>query len=270
MAEAHVVEGTAAVEPLVARLQVDRGVAVGTTLIVEVAVVDVDPDAAKPVDDLLEAPEVDRDQVVDREARQLLHGLDRALGAAPGVGVVDLLRGRAAARTGDAHDEVARQREHRDRLRLRVGAQQHQRVGAGRRAVALVGAVVVADDEGDRRLARQRDREAPLRRLHVHRVGADLRDALMEVEVGPTEHAGADHRRGDEEPAEIAARCLPTAALRRLGRAVDGDRCLRGGRQNGLPAPVRGACAADSSFQRCPHGSGEDEGVRSTARPAGE
>ena len=44
-----------------------------------VAVVDVDVDAVELVHDQLEAVEVERDQIVDRDARQLLDGFERAL-----------------------------------------------------------------------------------------------------------------------------------------------------------------------------------------------
>ena len=52
--------------------------------------VDVDPDAAEVVDDLLEAVEVDGDQVVDLDARERLHRLERPGLAARLVGAVDL------------------------------------------------------------------------------------------------------------------------------------------------------------------------------------
>ena len=65
--EADEVERLLAVQPLVARLQVDVRV-VGrdrADVLVVVAAVDVHPDAAELVHDLLEAVEVDGDQVVD-------------------------------------------------------------------------------------------------------------------------------------------------------------------------------------------------------------
>ena len=75
VAVAHVVERAAAGELLVPGLEVDLRVAERRReagVVVEVAAVDVDPDAAERVDDLLEAAEVDRDQVVDRQADQSL------------------------------------------------------------------------------------------------------------------------------------------------------------------------------------------------------
>ena len=63
MTEARVVERLRALQLLVSRPEVDRRVGVARcppAVVVEVAVVDVDPDAAEMVDDLLEAVEVDR------------------------------------------------------------------------------------------------------------------------------------------------------------------------------------------------------------------
>src|SRR5262249_36013880 len=62
---AHVRERVVAVQALVAGPEVDRRVAAGSRGVVEVAVVDVDPDAADVVDELQEAVEVDGDEVVD-------------------------------------------------------------------------------------------------------------------------------------------------------------------------------------------------------------
>jgi hypothetical protein len=66
MTEADEVERAAARQALIARLEVDRRVPGRADLVVDVAPVDVDPDATERVDDFLEAAEVDRDQVVDR------------------------------------------------------------------------------------------------------------------------------------------------------------------------------------------------------------
>ena len=91
VAEADELERSLAVEQLVARLQVDVGV-VGrgaADIPVVVAPVDVEPDAAELVDDLLEAVEVHGHQVVDPEARRLLDGGERAGGLAVGVRCVD-------------------------------------------------------------------------------------------------------------------------------------------------------------------------------------
>jgi hypothetical protein len=93
--EADEVERLPAVQPLVARLQVDVRV-VGRAradVLVVVAAVDVHPDAAELVHDLLEAVEVDGDQIVDRQAGQVLDREQRALRAtAERVGRVDAVR----------------------------------------------------------------------------------------------------------------------------------------------------------------------------------
>ena len=63
------VERAQAGQPLVARLEIDRGVARRAAVVVEVAAVDVHPDAPELVHELPEAAEVDRDDVVDRDTR---------------------------------------------------------------------------------------------------------------------------------------------------------------------------------------------------------
>jgi hypothetical protein len=114
VAVADVVERVLALEPLVAGLHVDRGVGLarpGRGVVVVVAAVHVDVNAADVVDRAPEAPEVHVDHVVDREllARRLLEqALDRGHGlarAADLVGRVDLVR----ARAGDPHPQIARQ-----------------------------------------------------------------------------------------------------------------------------------------------------------------
>ena len=131
--EADEVERRAAGQALVARLEIDLRVPVGTALVVEVAAVDVHPDAAEDVDDLLEAAEVDRHQVVHRQAGQRLHRRQAAGSAAERVGGVDLVQSQVAlARALDVDLEVAREGQHRDRVRARVGAEQHHRVRARR------------------------------------------------------------------------------------------------------------------------------------------
>ena len=99
--------------------------------------------------------EVERDQVVDRNAGQLLHGVERALRRRSRPRGVDPVgRDADVGVAVDRHVEVAREREQRERVLLRVGADQHQRVRARvLRAEALVaGALVVADDERGRGL----------------------------------------------------------------------------------------------------------------------
>ena len=71
VAEAHEVERLLAAQQLIPGLEVDvRVVVVARAGVpVVVAAVDVHPDAAELVDDLFEAVEVDRDEVVDRATR---------------------------------------------------------------------------------------------------------------------------------------------------------------------------------------------------------
>ena len=114
---AHVIERLPADELLVTGPEVDRRVdaAVG----VVVAAVDVHPDAAELVDDLTEALEVDRDQVVDRQAGERADGLERARRAAVGVRLVDAADVAAPVRAASVDDEVAREREQRKRVQVR-------------------------------------------------------------------------------------------------------------------------------------------------------
>ncbi len=92
---ARVVERGATGQPLVAGLEVDLRVAearADARVVVVVATVDVDPDAAERVDDALEAAEVDGDEVVDRQPGEVADGVERALCAAGRVRSVDLRR----------------------------------------------------------------------------------------------------------------------------------------------------------------------------------
>ncbi len=74
VAKAHPVERLRAVQALVAGVDVDRRVA-GHRGVVVVAAIDHQVGSAEPVDDLLEAVEVDVDEVVDGHAEQLLDDL---------------------------------------------------------------------------------------------------------------------------------------------------------------------------------------------------
>ena len=126
---AGVVESGAARQLLVARLDVDLRVARAKRVVV--AAIDVDIDAVDLVDELLEAVEVDGDHVVDLEVSERLHGRDGAGRAAEGECLVELAAPRrgvgVAARMVDL--EIAREREQRERVRPRVGANEHDGVG---------------------------------------------------------------------------------------------------------------------------------------------
>jgi hypothetical protein len=260
------VERLVAAELLVAGMEVDRGVAEVTAAVVEVPPVDVHPDAADRVDELAEAAEVDGDQVVDREPRQLPDRLERALRAALGVRAVDA--GVEARRPGadDLDVEVAREREQRDRLRLGVGAHEHDGVGPGGDAV-LAGALVVADDEGGGRLARQRDVEALRGDLHVRCRGDDRSDALVEPEVGAAGDRADDDEDRDQHPREDGPQPGPARARRRLRLAVDRDRREGPGGEHGPSVPGHGRPAANASLQRRPHT--QDAGARAPAKRSG-
>ena len=195
--------------------------------------------------------EVDGDDVVDRDAGQLLDGLERALRAAVAVGRVDLAGAVRAVLAPDRDGEVAREREHRDRLRVRVDAHEHDRVGA--RAAAGSPARVVAEDERDCRLARQRDVELLLGDLHGGRMRLDRVHRLVEPEVGaaadPECDRDDDEQRSDQDPAEDAE----TAPTRRRGLTVAGDGADRAGRKDGIAVSIEPGAAADASLQCRPH-----------------
>src|SRR5581483_10367427 len=108
MAEADEVERLLAVQLLIAGLEIDRRVAARAADGVEVAVVDVDVDAVHLVDEQLEAVEVDGDEVVDRDVRQVLDGVERPALAAGRPGAVDPIRGEGdiAAVAVDRDDQV--------------------------------------------------------------------------------------------------------------------------------------------------------------------
>ena len=219
MPVADVLQRLRAVELLVARLQVDRGVVAGAVVGVVVAPVDVDVDAVEDVHRLAEEVEVDRHVVVDLDAEHLAHGLDRERRAAVGVGVVDL----AHAHPGDVDVEVARQREQREDLRLRVDPDQHERVRVAARAARAV-ALVVAEHERDGRLRGGVDdrRELLVGRLEVRVVRR--RDALEPVPdvVGDrSADRHAAHQHDGERPAQDAPE---RPALVRAPRRVDVDR----------------------------------------------
>ncbi len=215
------------------------------------------------VDDLREGVEVERDQVVDVEAGQVLHRVERRVGAVvaagrPG-GVDPVLRVDHVAVAVDGHPEVAREREQRKRVVRRVGPQQHQRVGV--RAGVRIGAAgraadVVACDESDRRLGRRRDRRPQISALlgmdellarRRHRV-----ERLVTVEVGASRDSGADDREGEHEPAEAAQDPAHDGPARRIRLPVPGDRAEQRHRGRMAVAVLSGGLP-DSAFKSRPH-----------------
>ena len=262
VAEAHEVERLLARQPLIARLQVDVGVVVVVRagVLVVVAPVDVHPDTVQLVDHLLEAVEVDGDQVVDRQRGEVLDRQHGALRPAARVGRVDAVGGDHVAdgvRLGraavDRHVEVAREGEERDGLRLRVGADEHQGVRQRRPVRLDAGAMVVADHERDRGVVSDRDVQAPRRPNDVRCVRTNARDGLVEVEVGAAgdrEHERRDReQRPDQDPAE-----QPEAGSSRGRRlAIAGDRADRPGWKDRMAVAVCAGCSADASLQCRPH-----------------
>ena len=146
------------------------------------------------VDDLREGVEVERDQIVDMQSREVLHGVERrcrAVVAAELPGRVDpVLRVDRVPVAIDVHLEVAREREQRKCVVGRVGSEEHQGVGVGSGiGIRSVGRAtyVVAGDESNRRLGCLRDLQSVL--LHLHeRLGAGRHrvQGLLPVEIDPS------------------------------------------------------------------------------------
>ena len=218
VAIAHVLERLEAGELLVAGLEVDRGVVARAAVGVVVAPVDVEIDAAERVHRLAEEVEVDRHVVVDLHAQHLAHGLDRERRTAVGVGLVDLARPDAL----DRHVEVARQGEQRQHLRLRIDADQHERVRVAARVPRAV-ALVVAEHERDGRLRRRVDHllELLVGRLEVRVVRRrDALEAVPDVVRDRAADRDAAHQHDRERPAQDAPE---RPALVRAPRRVDVD-----------------------------------------------
>jgi hypothetical protein len=244
------VEGLPALELLVARPEVDRRVDAAGRVVVPA--VDVHPDAAELVHDVAEALEVDRDQVVDREVRERAHGFERAGRPTERVRLVDPARVCATVRAAAVDDQVAREREQRDRVRGRVGSEEHDRVRA-RRGIAVAGPVVVADQERVRGLAGDRVVEA-LRGLGgLHRARSEGVRVLVRVDVrAACDPEDRRHGERDEDEDDQPDRVQEAAALLGLLVAREGRRRAR--RQNGSAVSVGAGCSADSSLESGPHG----------------
>ena len=110
VAVADVRERVVSAHALVARPQVDRGVTARPRVIVEVPVIDVEPDSAELVDELQEAVEVDGDEVVDRKARERLHGLETSERTTLRERGVDPIVVDEPSRTVNRDDQIARER----------------------------------------------------------------------------------------------------------------------------------------------------------------
>ena len=195
VAVAHVGERVFVAELLVAGLEVDVGVVGfgGADVFVEVAVVDVDVDAAELVDEADEAGEGDVDDAVELEpGEHLFDGLGGERGAlvvpgqdaADGVGGVDL-RGVVdlPARRGDRDEQIARDREHGGLFLFGVEAHEQHRVAVrgGEAFFGVLGAVAFVgaeDQEGLGTAAVDRGDE-PVGRVDLVELGEDLGGELV-------------------------------------------------------------------------------------------
>ena len=267
MAIPNVVERLSPGELLVPGSEVDLRVPRWPPAVVEIAAVDVDPGAVEPIDDLAKAAEVDGDQVVHRHARQRLDRVQGALRPAVGVGVGDLVEEPRSPRAPDLDAHVARERQERDRVRGRIGANQHQRVRAPRGVVAVLLAVVVADHERDRRLSWECNCKLSRGALYRRRVGRDGRDRLMEVQIRTSRSTADQNERCDTEPQRDAADQRRARSWWPRGLPVDVDGRQGTGRKNGRPVSVWRGPAPQASLQSRSHRTANE---RLHGRPSSE
>ncbi len=257
VAVAHEVERLLAVELLVAGLEVDRREAARPALCIEVAAIDVGVDAAELVHEELEAVEVDGDQVVDGEAGQLLDRVECSARPADRPRGVDAIRRRRRRRIAvDGNDEVTREREQRQRLQLRVGPHEHDRVGARRSRVEPLraGARVVSDDERGRRERRRRHSlQVLLGDDELFRLRRERVERLVAVQIKAARETRRDDEEHEQDPAEHARREPATRTRRRRRLLVAPHLLERARRKNGAPIAVDGRSTTDSSLERRPH-----------------
>src|SRR5207302_1569534 len=94
----------------------------------------------------------------------------------------------------DRDDEIAREREQRDRLRGGVGPEEHHRVGTGGHPGSVACAVVVTDHEGDRGLVGVLDHvQALLRALAAHGLAPKRSRALVCPEIETAHEPRGEH-----------------------------------------------------------------------------
>ena len=265
MPVAHVRKRVVPANTLIAGPEVDRRVTRRPGVRVEVAVVYVQPDTAQLVDELQEAVEVDGDEIVDRyagERADRLHAAERAAGGIRGVDAVAPNRPPGAV---DVNDQIAGKGQHRDRPRLRIRAEEHQRVRPADRpcVTGLCSAPLVgSDQECVGRLARQRHVEGFLRRLVRLRMRSDRREELVLLQVG----RARDDQCGQQRPEEREPDQRPRAAGRRLRLAVPHHRRAYARRKDGPAAAVHRRTAADPSLQRRLHRARKRRGARAPGR----
>ena len=250
MAVADVRERVVSAHALVARPQVDRGVTARPRVIVEVPVIDVEPDSAELVDELQEAVEVDGDEVVDRKTRERLHGLETSERTTLRERGVDPIVVDEPSRTVNRDDQIARERQHRDRVRSRIGPDEHQRVGPSGDVGLGTAALVGTDQKRGRRSARRRDVEMLLRQLVGFRLRRDRAEELVLLQIGRPRCAAGDDQRRHNRPTEDEPDDMPRASPRRIGLAVSGHRRPHTGRED---RPAVAGRTAHSSLQRGLH-----------------
>jgi hypothetical protein len=161
----------------------------------------------------------------------------------------------------DVDHEVAWERDRGHGPDVRVGTQQHHRVGTTA-PLLLFGPLpeVLADDHRDRGAAGQRDVEL-LRRLADLRVLArgavDVDHRLLAVEPVPARDADGERRKRCEEEEQDSRDQPrdPTAASR---LPIVADRGQAGRRQRGVAVPIPAGRTTDSSLQRRPHKNATD------------
>ena len=118
----------------------------------------------------------------------------------------------------DRDDQVPREREHRQRVLLRVGADEHDRVAARVRFAERIdtGSCVVADHQRRRRVRRRGDGVELLRReLDRLRVRRERVERLVRIEVEPAGDAARDDEQAEGDPAEDEADEAPCRPPRR-------------------------------------------------------
>jgi hypothetical protein len=169
----------------------------------------------------------------------------------------------------DVHHEIARQRQHGERVLVRVCPDEHDRVRARLEVALRPLALVVADHERDRRLVRGHHVELFLGLLQLRRAGADVGDLLRVVEEQAAPGAGADDDHDREHPQRDRPDQVPERPPRRRGLPVDADGRQRVGREDGatVAAAVRGRRAADASLERGLHFSGLKRGEDANGVP---
>ena len=263
VAEPHVGEGVRGIHTLVSRQQIDLRHTRAVGGVTEIAVIDVEPDAAEIVHELRKAPEVDRDEVVDRQPRERAHGLDASERTTERERSVDPISRVRMARTFDRRDQVTGEREHGERVRPGIGPNEDQRVRSPRQLRLLALPAVGADHERDRGLARDRQVE-PLGGGAVRlRLRGDCVEELMGLEVGRPSHSARNDDRCDDHPEHHGPDDLPGIPAPRFRLAVALHRRVNAGRVHRTAVAIDGRAASHASLQGGLHTALKKDGARS-------